>query len=134
MEYMVGVFLAAGVSLLATLSGLDRARSFYPFLMMVIASYYALFAIMGDSGRALSLESIFIVAFIVVSIIGFKLNLWVVVGALFAHGIYDLFHGHLISNPGVPKWWPGFCLTYDTTAAAYLAWMLRRSKPAKAVP
>jgi hypothetical protein len=101
--------------------------------MMVISSYYALFAIMSDSGRALSLESIFIVAFIVVSIIGFKLNLWVIVGALFAHGIYDLFHGHLISNPGVPKWWPGFCLTYDTTAAAYLAWMLRRSKPPTAV-
>jgi hypothetical protein len=31
----------------------------------------------------------------------------------------------LIQNPGVPAWWPGFCLTYDIAAAGYLAWILR---------
>jgi hypothetical protein len=36
------------------------------------------------------------------------------------------FHGHLVNNPGVPTWWPAFCLTYDITAAAFLAWLLKR--------
>jgi len=25
-------------------------------------------------------------------------------------------------------WWPGFCLTYDVGAAAFLAWLLLRAK------
>jgi hypothetical protein len=51
-----------------------------------------------------------------------------VVAALAAHGIFDFFHPHLLINPGVPVWWPGFCLTYDVTAAGYLAWLLRRGQ------
>ena len=45
---------------------------------------------------------------------------WVVVVALAVHGILDLAHDRVISNPGVPIWWPAFCLAYDLTAAAYL--------------
>jgi hypothetical protein len=30
----------------------------------------------------------------------------------------------VIASSGVPVWWPEFCLTYDLTAAAYLAWLL----------
>ena len=39
--------------------------------------------------------------FIFATILGFKRNLWWVVGALFANGVYDFFHGHLFINPGV---------------------------------
>jgi hypothetical protein len=28
----------------------------------------------------------------------------------------------------VPRWWPEFCLAYDVTAAAYLAWLLKRRR------
>jgi len=48
-----------------------------------------------------------------------------VVAALLAHGVFDFIHAHLVPNPGVPAWWPGFCLTYDIAAAGYLAWILR---------
>ncbi len=113
MAYLVGVFLAFTVSILATLVGLDRDRAFYPTVMIVIASYYGLFAVMGGSTRALTIESVIMAGFLVVSILGFKLNLWILVGALFAHGIFDLVHGYLISNLGVPAWWPMFCLTYN---------------------
>jgi hypothetical protein len=41
---------------------------------------------------------------------------------------YALSHGALMSNPGVPRWWPEFCLTYDVTAAAYLARRLERRR------
>ena len=77
---------------------------------------------------ALMWESVGIAAFLLASLIGFKMNLWWVVCALAAHGVYDWFHGQLIANPGVPAWWPMFCLTYDIAAAGYLAWLLGSSK------
>ena len=130
MEYPVGLFLALSVSVSATLVGFDRDRAFYPTVMVVIASYYGLFAAMGGSVRVLLFESIAIAAFSGLSVLGFKRNLWLVVGALLAHGIFDFFHSHIVMNTGVPIWWPMFCLTYDTVAAAYLAWLLKRSRVA----
>lgn len=50
--------------------------------MIVIASYYALFAVMGGSIQVLMLESMVIVAFLGASIADFKRSLWVVVAAL----------------------------------------------------
>jgi hypothetical protein len=128
MEYLAGLLLALAVSASATLVGFDRDRAFYPTVMVVIASYYGLFAVMGSSTEALIAESVVLVVFLATSVLGFKRNLWLLVGALFAHGIFDLTHGHFINNPGVPVWWPMFCLTYDVTAAGYLAWLLRQSR------
>jgi hypothetical protein len=122
---LVGALLALAVGLLATASGLDRDRAFYPTVTIVIASYYALFAVMGASTNVLVLESVVSAVFLVIAVIGFRSSLWVVVLALAAHGVFDLVHGRVISNPGVPAWWPAFCLTYDVTAAAYLAWLLK---------
>jgi hypothetical protein len=128
MAFLIGAVLALTVGFTATYIGLDRDRAFYPSVMIVIASYYALFAVMGGSMHVLVIELIVIVAFLGASIAGFKRSLWLVVVALAAHGVFDLVHGKMIENPGVPPWWPHFCLAYDVTAAAYLAWLLRRSK------
>lgn len=126
MAYLVGALLALAVSGMATLSRLDRDRAFYPTVMIVIASYYALFAVMGGSGHALGVETAVIAVFLAASLVGFKHSLWLVVAALAGHGIFDAFHDRLIANPGVPAWWPPFCLTYDVVAAGYLAYLLVR--------
>jgi hypothetical protein len=128
MAFLVGAVLALSVGLFATYVGLDRDRAFYPTVTIVIASYYALFAVMGGSLDALLIESIVIVGFLVASIAGFKYSLWLVVAALAAHGLFDFVHGSFITNPGVPVWWPSFCLSYDVVAAGYLAWLLLRSR------
>jgi hypothetical protein len=128
MPLLVGVVLAFAVGLLATAFGLDRDRAFYPTVAIVIASYYSLFAVIGASTRALVLESLVAAAFLAAAIIGFRSSLWVVVIALGAHGVFDLAHGAVISNPGVPSWWPAFCLTYDATAGGYLAWLLTNGR------
>jgi hypothetical protein len=130
LAFLIGAVLALAVGLFATFIGLDRDRSFYPTVMIVIASTYALFAVMGGSSHALAVEAVFIVAFVAAAIAGFKRSLWVVVAALAAHGVFDFFHGGLIANPGVPAWWPQFCLAYDVAAAAYLALLLSRRVPA----
>ena len=124
--YPVGAILALAVGGLATVVGLDRDRAFYPTVLIVIASYYVLFAVMGGASHALVVEAVVATAFLAVAIIGFKYSLWLVVAGLAAHGILDVFHGQVIANPGVPAWWPAFCLTYDSVAAAYLAFLLLR--------
>jgi hypothetical protein len=83
---------------------------------------------MGADSRALVLESLVGAAFLAVAVLGFRSSLWVVVVALAAHGVFDLARGGVISNPGVPSWWPEFCLTYDLVAAGYLAWLLKSGR------
>jgi hypothetical protein len=125
---LIGALLAFSVGLFATGFGLDRDRAFYPVTTIVIATYYALFAVMGASTEALVLESLVCAVFLAIAVSGFRWSLWVVVAALAAHGIFDLIHAAVISNPGVPSWWPEFCLTFDVTAAAYLAWLLKSGR------
>ena len=128
MAYLIGALLALGVGGgLGTVIGLDRDRAFYPTVMVVIALYYVLFAVMGGSTHALLAEAGVATVFMAVSLVGFKYSLWLVAGALASHGIFDVFHGQLIVNQGVPEWWPAFCLAYDGVAAAYLAFLLRRT-------
>ncbi len=126
MAYLVGALLAFGVGGLGTVVGLDRDRAFYPTVTVVIAAYYVLFAVMGGSTQALLIETAVATVFLAVSLVGFRYSLWLVVAALAAHGILDGFHGQLIANPGVPTWWPAFCLAYDVVAAGYLAFLLLR--------
>jgi hypothetical protein len=124
MALLVGIVLALAVGWLARVGGLDRDRAFYPTVAIVVASYYALFAVMGASTRVLVLESLIAGAFAALAVVGFRSSLWIAVAALGAHGVFDLVHGGIVANPGVPSWWPAFCLTYDVTAAGFLAWLL----------
>ena len=124
MAWVVGTLLAFAVGLFATATRLDGDRAFYPTVTIVIALLYTLFAVMGGSMPSLLLESVAATVFIAAAVSGFRSSLWVVAIALAAHGVFDLIHGRVIANPGVPAWWPAFCLTYDVTAAAYLAWRL----------
>lgn len=125
---LVGLFLALAVGAFATALRLDRDRAFYPTVMIVIAAYYVLFALIGASKDALFLELAVGAAFVTAAATGFKRSLWIVAIALAAHGLFDLVHGALINNPGVPAWWPGFCFAYDVTAAGYLAWLLKSGR------
>lgn len=129
MDMLIGLGLALAVSLLASWIGFDRDRAFYPVVMVVIASYYALFAVMAAAPQALLAETVAMTAFTLIAVAGFRSNLWWVVAALAAHGVFDFFHARLIVNPGVPAWWPTFCLAYDAVAAGFLAWLLRRGRP-----
>ena len=126
MEYLIGIVLAVVVCAFATLFGFDRDRVFYPTLLMVIATYYIFFAVMGSSTPALALESLIAIVFLALAVAGFKKSLWLIVAALAGHGVFDFFHRLFIHNPGVPAWWPGFCLSFDALAGAFLAMLLMR--------
>ena len=87
---------------MATLVSFDRDRAFCPILLVLIASYYVLFAVMGGDGHAVVAETLVVAGFLMVAAIGFKKNLWLVVAGLAFHGIFD---------------W------------AFLFWLLQRSHP-----
>jgi hypothetical protein len=127
MPFLVGVILAAAVGLMATWVGLDRERGLYPVVVIVSASFYELFAVMGGTSATVIAEMVPFTIFLFVALLGFKRNLWLVVAALAGHGIFDFAHSRLIADPGVPVWWPMFCLSYDFAAAIYLAWRLKKS-------
>ena len=123
MPFVIGIILALIVALLARKAGLDRDRAFYSTVVMVVASYYVLFAAMSGSMNALIVESIVMTGFVIAAVAGFKSNTWIVVAALAGHGVFDALHGQVIDNAGVPAWWPAFCLAYDVAAAICLAWV-----------
>ena len=127
MEYVIGIVIALVVTGGSTALRFDRERVFYPAMMIVVASYYVLFAAIGASAPVLIAESIVAGAFMLLAVIGFKSRLWVVVIALASHGVFDLGHHLVVDNPGVPQWWPGFCSAFDIGAAAYLAFLLTKN-------
>jgi len=126
MPYLIGVVIALAVCVFAALVGFDRDRVFYPTMVTVVAHYYILFAVLGGSTSALILESVAATVFFVLAVAGFKTNLWLTATALAGHGVFDFFHHWFIQNPGVPVWWPAFCLSFDVLAGAFLAVLLVR--------
>jgi len=128
MEYLIGVVLAVVVCVFAMLAGFDRDRVFYPTLLAPIATYYVLFAVMASSTPALIIESLVAGAFLILGWAGFKRSLWVAVAGIAGHGVFDFFHHVFIQNPGVPVWWPGFCMSFDILAGGFLAMLLIRRR------
>ena len=127
LPYVVGIVLSIGVAVFARLVGFDRDRAFYPTVLIVIASYYVLFAAMVGSIQTVALEAALMAVFAIAAVAGFKGSAWIVVGGLAGHGLQDAVHGHIVANAGVPAWWPAWCLAYDVGAAGALAWLLTRA-------
>jgi hypothetical protein len=121
MEYLIGVVLASVVAGFVTMIGLDRGRAFYTTVLMVVASYYVLFAVVGASNRSLGMEIAVFSGFSLLAILGFTRNFWLVAAGLVGHGVFDFVHHAFVKNPGMPLWWPGFCLAFDVLAGGWLA-------------
>jgi hypothetical protein len=131
MEYLVAVILGLVVAGFAAMSGFDRDRAFYPTVLIVVASYYPLFAVMGAPRPwTLEVEIAVGLVFSVFAVLGFKKSMWLAAAGIAGHGLFDFFvHPGLVANPGMPVWWPGFCGTIDFVLGGWLAirlWKARR--------
>jgi hypothetical protein len=128
MPIVVGVLLAIAIAALAKFTRSDEERSFYSTVLVIIASYYVLFAVLSGSSHALVWELVIAVVFSTVAIIG-ALFLPTLVGTgIIAHGLFDLVHDILIENSGVPTWWPTFCGSLDVLLGLWVI-ALTRSRP-----
>lgn len=123
--FVVGCFAAGCIAALAHWVRFDRDRSFYPTILILIASYYILFAVTADaSGSVILIETVLAMIFVGLALIG-ALRFSVLIGiGLLLHGILDWFHPLLVANPGVPGWWPMFCAGFDVALGIWvLKWL-----------
>ena len=127
MPIVVGVLLAIAIATLAKFTRFDEDRSFYSTVLVIIASYYVLFAVLGGSGHALVWELVIAVAFSTVAIIGALFFPKLVGTGIIAHGLFDLVHNIIIENSGVPTWWPTFCGSIDVLLGLWVV-ILTRSR------
>jgi hypothetical protein len=103
----------------------EQDRGFYPTVLIIIASYYVLFAVLGGSSHALLWESVVAVAFSAIAVFG-SLRFPLLAGAaIAAHGLFDLVHHVIIQNPGVPSWWPIFCASVDVPLGLWVMSLYR---------
>ena len=124
---VVGGIVAILTALFLAAARFDRDRAVYPTILIVVAHYYVLFAVTGG-GHALGIELVALIGFTMVAVLGFATSLWWVAAALAGHGVFDFVHSRLITNPGVPVWWPAFCLAFDVGFAGCLAGLLLRKR------
>ena len=124
MEYIVGITLALLVCGAAAGLGMDRERVFYPAVAIAVTSYYLAFAVADGRSEVWLSELAIAAAFITAAVLGFKRNPWIAVLALGGHGVMDVFHHLLVHNEGVPRAWPGFCMSFDLTAAALVTGLM----------
>lgn len=129
MEYIVGITLALFFCAAAAGLGMDRERVFYPAVVIAVASYYLAFAVVDGRSEVMLSELAIAAVFIVAAVAGFKRSPWIAVVALGGHGVMDAFHHHVVHNAGVPQVWPGFCMSFDVTAAAFVALVMRARAP-----
>jgi hypothetical protein len=127
MEYFIGLVLSLVVIAFAAIAGFERDRSFYPTVLIVVASYYVLFAAMGASRQTLLIEIAVAIGFLLLAVFCFRSNRWLVAAAIAGHGLFDFVHHLFIHNAGMPLWWPGFCGSFDVIMGAALAIRLAKS-------
>ena len=106
--YLVGFALALLVCAFARIVRLDRDGAFYSTVLVVTASYYVLFAVMGGSMFAVAVESVVMTAFVAMAVAGFKVTPWLVIAGIALHGVFDVFHGHHWEIFMVPERLVGF--------------------------
>ena len=131
MEYLVGLLVAVLVWTFALVTRFNRDGAFYPTVLIIVGHYYVLFAVMAGSSHAIINESIAGAVFVLLAVAGFRRSLWIAAVGLVGHGVFDFFHHLLIANPGVPAFWPGFCLSFDVVAGALLGLLLIRRERRK---
>ena len=118
---LIGAGLAIILAVGARITRSDQDRSFFPTILIVIATYYVLFAFM--SGESIVEEIVGAAVFSIAAIAG-GIMLPVLVGVgILLHGVFDFLRPMFISNSGVPTWWPGFCAGVDILLGAWVIWL-----------
>jgi hypothetical protein len=90
--------------------------------IVIIASVYIGFAVADGRPFVVAAEIGVASAFVIMATLAIK-SPWLVVIALAAHGIKDLWQHrtHFVANT---RWWPPFCLVVDFVAAVVIAVLL----------
>lgn len=103
---------------------MTRARSFFPAALIVISSFYLIFAIAAGNLSEFLINLLIVTLFTGLALRGYLQSLWLVVLGLVVHGLFD-FAYHFHGGGPAPVWWGAFCLTFDVVFAVGLTGVLR---------
>jgi hypothetical protein len=127
-EALIGV--AVGVLTIVSARIIRGQHWLYALGLLTLPSLYAFFALRAGEQAVAVKEMIYGIPFIVAGLVFAFVSVpqsAVVVGALWIlHALYDLAHSRLITNAGVPDWYPVFCFSIDVVIGAYLLCLARR--------
>jgi hypothetical protein len=131
MEIIAGLIATIAIVALGYVTRQGRSLAFYSTVLIVISLAYVLFAVMAGASRAIIVECAIAAVFIAVAVVGVR---WsnlraaglLMAGGLTAHGVYDLMHSAVVSNPVVPAWWPLFCGIVDIALGGWILLLLGR--------
>jgi hypothetical protein len=131
MEIIAGLITALAIVGLGYATRQGRSLSFYSSVLIVIALAYVLFAVMDGTARTIIVEGAIAAVFVAVAMAGTRsstlyTSALLMAGGLAAHGVYDLVHSAVVSNPEVPTWWPLFCGVVDIVLGGWVLVLLNR--------
>ena len=128
LEAFIGV--AVGVLTIVVARVIRGQHWLYSLGLLTLPSLYALFALQAGERAVGVKEMIYGIPFVAVGLVFALVSVpqsAVVVGVFWIlHGVYDLTHDRLITNAGVPGWYPVWCCAVDVVIGAYLLWLSRR--------
>jgi len=127
-EALIGA--AVGVLTIVFARFIRGERWLYALGLLTLPGLYASFALRAGETAVSVKEMIYGVPYVVAGLVFALVSVRqsaVVVGVLWLlHGLYDLVHSQLITNTGVPGWYPIWCFMVDAVVGSYLLWLSRR--------
>jgi hypothetical protein len=121
---------AVGVLTIVLARFIRGERWLYSLGLLTLPSIYAFFALQAGEQAVGVKEMIYgvpyVVAGLVFAFVSVRQSAVVVAIFWLLHGVYDLVHSRLITNAGVPGWYPIFCFVVDVVIGSYLLWLSRR--------
>lgn len=123
MAFFIGALLSVIVLFQTKIMGLEDNKGFFTSLLVVIPTYYILFAYVSTG---LILEEIIVsLLFIIIATIGALYSFFIIGIGLVLHGVFDLVHDSFINNPGVPNWWTLFCAGADFVLGLWILYITK---------
>lgn len=129
---MIEALIGAAVGVLTIVSArlIRGERWLYSLGLLTLPGIYTFFALQAGEHAVGVKEMIYGIPYVVAGLVFACVSVRqsaVVVGVLWLlHGLYDLAHSQLITNAGVPDWYPIFCFVVDAVVGSYLLWLSRR--------
>lgn len=128
LEALIGA--AVGVLTIVFARFIRGERWLYSLGLLTLPDIYASFALQAGEHAVGVKEIIYGVPFVVAGLVFAFVSVRqsaVIVGVFWLlHGLYDLVHSQLITNTGVPDWYPVWCFVVDVVIGSYLLWLSRR--------
>jgi hypothetical protein len=121
---LIGVVLSILLIVSAKFTRFDRDTSFYPSILIFIACFYILFAVMAGHSivREVSIASVFFF----LALFGAYKSLLVVSFAIALHGVYDILHVILFKETVAPTWWAPFCAAVDFVVGIWVMYLSKK--------